>query len=411
MNGNAGSGIRRVEKAFNMLSGYCANMRYAGWDNFDGLNSTVFKGSFLYRSAVLRLVWTQFFKKSPVNFRKITGVPYGYNPKGLALFISGLTCQKRYEEAEKLIGQLRGMCCHGYSGSSWGYNFDWQSRTFLTPVGTPNLVTTVFVLNALLDYCNASGKDEYLDLVLDGCRFFLENLVQYEDRETLCFGYMPGADARVHNVNMLGATVLARVYRLTGDARYLEKSRKSMTYAVRALRPDFSWPYGEKSFQQFVDNFHTGFNLVSLRDWMEYTGDFAWEVPFRKAARYFMDTFWLEDGCPKYYHDSLYPIDIHCSAQGIVTFLKLAGYEEQSLPMAVKIAEWAIDNMQDGEEGFFYYQKTRWYANRIPYIRWSQAWMYYGLSLLLRSLETTECIRGKNAVFSPYAPVSQDVSS
>ena len=50
--------------------------------------------------------------------------------------------------------------------------------------------------------------------------------------------------------------------------------------------------------------------------------------------------------------------------------------------MAKKIAQWAIENMQD-KEGYFYYQKTKWYTNRISYIRWSQAWMFYGLALLL----------------------------
>jgi hypothetical protein len=49
--------------------------------------------------------------------------------------------------------------------------------------------------------------------------------------------------------------------------------------------------------------------------------------------------------------------------------------------MARKIAGWAIANMQD-EKGYFYYQKGRWITNKIPYIRWSQAWMFYALSLL-----------------------------
>jgi hypothetical protein len=49
--------------------------------------------------------------------------------------------------------------------------------------------------------------------------------------------------------------------------------------------------------------------------------------------------------------------------------------------MAQRIARWAIDNMQD-ESGYFYYQKTKWYTNKIPYIRWSQAWMFYALSSL-----------------------------
>ncbi len=58
---------------------------------------------------------------------------------------------------------------------------------------------------------------------------------------------------------------------------FLEKSRKAMAYAIKALRRDYSWSYGERHHHQFVDNFHTGFNLVALHDWMESTGDHRWQ--------------------------------------------------------------------------------------------------------------------------------------
>jgi hypothetical protein len=57
-------------------------------------------------------------------------------------------------------------------------------------------------------------------------------------------------------------------------------------------------------------------------------------------------------------------------------------YDDRSLPMAERIADWAIENMQD-ETGYFYYQKTKLFTNKIPYIRWSQAWMFYALSYLI----------------------------
>ena len=62
--------------------------------------------------------------------------------------------------------------------------------------------------------------------------------------------------------------------------------------------------------------------------------------------------------------------------------MKLEKFDDISRPMADKIARWALENMQD-KKGYFYYQKTKWYTNRIPYIRWSQAWMFYALAHLL----------------------------
>jgi len=147
------------------------------------------------------------------------------------------------------------------------------------------------------------------------------------------------------------------------------------------LRKDYSWPYGERAHHQFVDNFHTGFNLVALYDWMIYTGHFLWKEELKKAYNYFLTKFWLNNGCPKYYNNSLYPIDIHCSAQGVVTCIKLRELNNDSINLAKKILLWAIDNMQDKKAGYFYYQKTRMFTIKIPYIRWSQAWMLYAFAI------------------------------
>lgn len=372
-----------IHGAFQRLYDYCDTANYSGWDNFDGLNSKLFKKSPLSKSAMFRLVWIQLFKRSPVNLRRLTLVPKGYNAKGLALFVSGLVANEKYDEAKSIIDRLKTMSCSGYSARGWGYNFDWQSRNFLTPLGTPNTVTTVFVANALLDYFDKTKNQECLELAIEGCEFFLKNLILFEDRKNLVIGYMPGAKARVHNVNMLAAALLARLYQITEDPEYYEKSQKAMTYSLNALRPDYSWEYGELSSQRWVDNFHTGFNLVALSDWMAYTKEECWRQELNGAYAYYQRTFWLDDGCPKYYNNSLYPIDIHCSAQGIITFLKISPHSEGKADMARKIAGWAIANMQD-EEGYFYYQKGRWITNKIPYIRWSQAWMFYALSLLSR---------------------------
>jgi len=375
--------INSVSNAFKKLNIYVQQANFKGWDLFDGLNSTRFKNSVFYRSEFFRLAWIQLFKKAPVNLRKIAGVPKGYNAKGLGLFASGLIQSGRTSQALTLLNELADMACSGFNGECWGYNFDWQARAFYVPVGKPNMVTSVFVANAFLDYYDVAHDRKFLKIGKRVCDFILNHLILYEDKNVLCFGYIPGEKARVHNANMLGAALLSRVYSCTSDSFLLDKSKKAMAYSIAALNPDYSWPYGERHHHGFIDNFHTGFNLVALKSWIKNTEDTGWITQFIGAYKYFLDTFWLENGCPKYYHDSLYPIDIHCSAQGIVTCLELAEYDDRSVDFAEKIAGWAIRNMMD-PKGYFYYQKTKFYTNKIPYIRWSQAWMFYALSLLLK---------------------------
>lgn len=372
----------KIQNSFNALYNYCREEQYQGWDNFDGLNSRIINNPLFHHSYLLRLAWIQFFKRSPLNFRKVAIVPKGYNPKGLSLFISGLLLAGKNNEAEKLVDLLRGLASPGHEDLCWGYNFDWQARKFLTPKHTPNMVATVFSVNALLDYYDLTGNRDYLEMAESGCRFFLGNLIFFENSESLCFRYMPGSRSIVYNINMLAAAALARVYQKNGDRVLYEKSKKAMTFALRALGRDYSWPYAEK--RPFIDSFHTGFNLVSLGQWMECTDEYPWKRELDNAYDYYLRTFWLDNGCPKYYNNSLYPFDIHCSAQGIITLVTLSRYRSNSVHFAKDIAEWAIDNMQDAS-GYFYYQKTKWYTNRIPYMRWSQAWMFYALSMLVHA--------------------------
>ena len=46
------------------------------------------------------------------------------------------------------------------------------------------------------------------------------------------------------------------------------------------------------------------------------------------------------------------------------------------------------------EESYFFYQKNRRYTNRIPYMRWGQAWILLSFATLLSVLELKE--KGKN---------------
>jgi hypothetical protein len=80
-------------------------------------------------------------------------------------------------------------------------------------------------------------------------------------------------------------------------------------------------------------------------------------------------------------------VDIHNQAQGIITFSRLKEYGEEYSSFAGRIAGWTIGQMQN-DIGYFYYQVHPNYKIRIPYIRWSQAWMLLALLTLDINPET-----------------------
>src|SRR5699024_5005825 len=105
---------------------------------------------------------------------------------------------------------------------------------------------------------------------------------------------------------------------------------------------------------------------------------------FDKGFQYYVDTFFLGDGTPKYYHDEVYPIDIHSPAQLLMTLYKCERFDNNE-ELARQVSSWTIENMQD-ESGYFYYQIKKLFKNKIPYMRWSQAWIFCALSYHLREV-------------------------
>src|SRR5258705_9676817 len=85
-----------LEQAFEDLFQWCRQHDFAGYDPFDALNSRVFQSTPFRNSRPARLIWTQAFKRLPINLRPLVLVPRQQNAKGLALFaLAALATHRR----------------------------------------------------------------------------------------------------------------------------------------------------------------------------------------------------------------------------------------------------------------------------------------------------------------------------
>src|SRR5207253_2549716 len=75
-----------LNTAHNQLWKWCLAQGLAGYDPYDGLNSRLFQATPLSKSRAARLAWTQFHKRSPINFRPLVRIPRERNAKAIALF-------------------------------------------------------------------------------------------------------------------------------------------------------------------------------------------------------------------------------------------------------------------------------------------------------------------------------------
>jgi rhamnogalacturonyl hydrolase YesR len=142
-----------------------------------------------------------------------------------------------------------------------------------------------------------------------------------------------------------------------------------------------AWAYGMLPIQSWVDSFHTGYNLDGIYAYQQLTGDTQYNDNIERGFRYYIENFFEINGMPKYYNNRIYPIDIHCPAQLVVTVSRLGKYKQYA-SLVNKVINWTLKNMQD-RKGFFYYQMKPSFSSRISYMRWSNAFMFYSLSYLI----------------------------
>jgi len=375
-----------IQQSVLRLLDYCKKNNWAGFDPYDGLNSRFFSSLPFLRKKLLRLIFIQGMKRCPINFRPLLLVPKGQNPKGIALFCCALIKLENLGLAdEDLIVALLERLINLRSPNSpyfcWGYNFDWQSRGFFLPKFVPNIICTTFAGNALIDAYEKYADGKYLDMAINAGNFLLKGLNITRTNDERCFSYTPLDWGQVHNANLLGAAFISRLYSITGEKKFLDPASSAVLFSIRRQHEDGSWPYGEDKTQRWIDNFHTGYNLVALKRFSEYTGNTDLVENLRKGFQFYKENLFTGNGLPKYYHNQKYPIDIHSIAQSIITLVEFKAFDEGNINLAKRIFTWSLKIMQS-KNGYFFYQKKRFFKNRIPYMRWSQAWMLYALAIL-----------------------------
>jgi rhamnogalacturonyl hydrolase YesR len=365
---------------------------YEGYDTFDGLNAR-FVRPLTFETMFLRMALQQGIRRFPINLRPLLGVRKHRSTKGMGFIAQGFlrlheaTGEPAWrDKAEATLQWLVDNQCAGYSGAGWGNHFDYQSRNCFVHKNVPSIVWTSLIGHAFLDAYDHLQQESYLQTAVSSCEHIMKDLGRYADGESVCLGYFPKQSHQVHNASVLGGSLLARTYSYNRNGAYLELAERAFEYTAKYQRPDGSWFYGEARNLRWVDNFHTGYVLDCFKRFSEATGDDRFEENISKGYRFWKNNFFLPDGTPKYYSHKTLPIDIQCASQAIATLVFYSDRDPDGLPLALKVANWTIEHMQD-RSGYFYYRRYPiGIVNKTPTLHWGQATMLAALAGLYRAL-------------------------
>ncbi|GAA3813540.1 hypothetical protein GCM10022206_60120 [Streptomyces chiangmaiensis] len=268
---------------------------WAGPDPYDGLTAPLGR---LAVHRLLRQALLQTVKRSRFDLRPALGI----RPlrTATATGTAAAACSRlaaspvwreralrlgRWTAAEQMSGRYAGL---------WRYEFDVQTRWAYYPASVPNLVATTFCADGCLD-TETLGEEAVLTLA----RGLLNHL-----HNGKFFTYTPHSGVLIHNANLMGAALAARLAFIETLPRDLAErlagaARGALGVSLEGQRPDGSWPYGEGPQLDWVDGFHTGYVLLRL----EQAGaliDMDVRTPLARGARHYLQH--LFDGpLPRYF--------------------------------------------------------------------------------------------------------------
>lgn len=378
-----------IYTSFEYLHNYLVKNNYKGYEFDDILDSKIVRLLTLNNN-YLKRVAIQIGSRSIINLRKILGVKKLESSKAMGFFIQGylkywqVTNNHKYLKcAENLLEKLSNNYCNKYSGYSWGNAFDFVSRGGFFPKGLPTIVWSSHIQKAFYMADKITSKKKHKDIIIGVARFISENLVEYQDKDGICFSYAPRRTNLVHNSNLLGAVALLRAWEYTSNNSFYDLAKSSIQWSLKYMNDNGSWYYGVGEKYKWIDNFHTGYVLDCLIEIQNIIGDNL--IPdeiINKTYDFWIDNFFIEDGTPCYYHDKTFPIDIQCCSQAIESLAKYSIRDNNAIYNSFLVAIWIINNMRK-KNGSFRFRIGKFWKNNLESIHWGQSTMLSAIGNLI----------------------------
>lgn len=381
-----------LSESLSRLISHIESNNYKGYDPYDGLTSPLFGFPVLKSNKTIRFVSQQLIKRSPVNLRPFLAIPRGYNPVTLGLCLQGYTYLLKnssssllplfpsshlLERINFLISELKTLITPGYHGACWGYDFPWEARYASIPAYGPTVVATGIITNALFTAYQITGSKECAEMIESSTDFVLHDLNKSQFYDSFIYSYSPYDRQQVLNASMKGVRLLAQAYSLNRNKFFAEEAEKAVRSVIVCQREDGSWPYSLASTGNWTDNYHTGYVLDCLEEYIRLTEDAKYQKELIKGYDFYKTHFVSENGIPRLLLDRTFPADCTSASQTILTLTRFGDLE-----LSDKVASWIVQNMQS-PKGYFFYRKFKKILVRTDFMRWSDAWMFTALAFLI----------------------------
>ncbi|MEI6603896.1 MAG: hypothetical protein WCP35_01205 [Verrucomicrobiota bacterium] len=303
---------------------------------------------------------------------------------------------KQYLERAVALGEdIMDYSIPDYRGACWGYPFDWQNnQDAVWPRNTPYITCTPYCYEAYLGLLEASGDKKYLNLAAGIAEFVHGDLKDLPTGpESAAGSYSPFDKRQVVNASAYRAYVLADAGKRFGRKDYLETSRRNLNFVIDSQAEDGSWLYAMNEAKSYIDNFHTCFNLKNLFKIHRIEPDLGVENSIRRGFAYYRQHLIDAEGNPKPFaikpRLQLAKLEIYDFAEGITLGTLIGSMIPEAGDLARRLADKLIQNYQLPDGHFVTRIFRGGFRHCFPFLRWPQAQLFYALTNLLKTQDST----------------------
>ncbi len=381
------------------LLNYIEKEEYLGYDPYDFYLSPYAK---YFPKSILFL---HLQKVAPFNFRKLLKIKKGMVTKVHALVIDSyinlykLTGEETYIDKAKVLYKrmMASAIVINNDEIGWGRNYPFKTGGEIHDNKKP-----LVYLNSRLGLTMINMYDITNDkTILADLEKVIRNLIRTGrvlKKDGYSFiGYSPDINTRLtFNVSMVAVELMMKYLDRSKNFKFdidgyniKEVCNNIIKTMIHYQENDGSWTYGysAKGILFSQKDFHQGFVIDSLYNILEYIEDSTLKEQaheaYTKGYNYLKNVQISKEGEFYWRYPKKYPIDIHNTAQGILSLS--INKEDENHEKLNTLVEYTFNTFWNKKGCCFYYQKWPFFVNKISYMRWCNSWMLYSMTQLLLS--------------------------
>jgi len=276
------------------------------------------------------------------------------------------------------------------SGVGWGYPYTWHTQYHTFTPGEPVITVTPYVFFAYAKMYSITKENDCLRMLNDILDFVRYDIIDTDiDPDTKASSYGPNDSSMVINAVAYRAATLCEAYKIFPESDIIELAQKNINFVLSSQNKDGSWLYANDS--RFIDNFHTSFVMNKLLKCYCVIGDEKILDSIKRGYNFYLNNFFRSNGTQIHFYKTRFPkfryIETYDYAEAITLGVQLKDYVNESFQVAQNLARFLVSNLQTPDGYFVTRVSILRTKNKIPYLRWPQAQLFYSLTNLLQELD------------------------